>query len=357
MLVSLLHIARLPSMLTTVGPSDPTEPGIKCSDDAQHSSISGRYRRNDPTWSAAEVIEQVEAARENLRVPFYMYDGMVGGINFTVQTQHLIENCSGFVTTPPGVVSGSQGSPVPAYTKGDVFFIESLLTHPWRVMQPDDAQLIVIPIEVAQFVEHNCGYALPNETTRASHFSDGSNTSGCQYEAKPMMEAVRTSPLYQARAADHVLVSFHWSSGICLQQQPLFADSQAGGLVPYFADALLATAERSEGNGPETSMLVRTDRNIVSPYPPDRLRGDDCRLDTPRPVSFFFGGATQGRQEKHPGYYIRQKLFEDRCVFGTRDARVRGQPRHEAPTECTGCTPSLLFARDAGGGYQPTRWW
>jgi len=297
-------------MLSNIVPPEPIK-RLQCSDAEQRLSRR-RYRHDDLTWSASEIIQATEAARENLRAPFYMYDGIVDGINFTAMTQHLINDCSGFVTPAPGVASGSEGSPVPAYTKGNVFFIKSMLTHPWRVMRPEDAQVIVIPIEASRFIESK---AMEYGATSRSiaRYTDGTNTSGCTYDAKPLMDAVRASSLYQARAADHLLVSFHWYSKTFLQEVPLFVEGQSGRFVPYFADALLATAERSEGvitGLPGVSS--RTDDNIVSPYPPDTLGTDDCRLDSPRPVSFFFGGATQGAHDKHPGYFIRQKLFADR---------------------------------------------
>ena len=45
------------------------------------------FQPSDPTWTADDVIRSVEAVRERLRVPFYLYDAEAIGPNFSLRAE------------------------------------------------------------------------------------------------------------------------------------------------------------------------------------------------------------------------------------------------------------------------------
>ena len=144
-------------------------PQISCQTDAH---AADWFAEDDRSWSAAEVISSVEALRQGLRVPFYIYEGVHSGVDFTEQTRNLLDECP-FYTQ-------SRGTPIASNTGGDTFFIGALQRHPWRVRRPEDATIIVMPVEMALEIDILDGVTgkLPNMT----------GSERCHYNATQLLE-------------------------------------------------------------------------------------------------------------------------------------------------------------------------
>ena len=119
------------------------------------------------------------------------------------------------------------------------------------------------------------------------------NMTGCAYRATELLEAVMAGPLYRARAADHLIVSHHYST------MGTFCATCA---YPLAKDGVMvATLERSSHN---------PNVNLVSPYYHDPTTSADCVPEAVRNVSFFYGGGVDGHR---PGYRMRRRLFRARA--------------------------------------------
>lgn len=250
-------------------------------------SVSGRYAASDPAWTAEELITVTEAMRAQLRVPFYMYDGIIDGVDFDDMHRNLLEECSFYWDDDP--LRGLETKPFPQYTRPDVSFIETMRSHPWRVKRSEDADIIVLPIAFSYAIEQRFPqpHGLGDNVTKRIH----TEWPNCWYDADAMAHAVRTTELFRRRERDHLLVSRHWYSNVYLQTWANYP--------PIFANVRLATNERSQGHMTSSEDALRSlsplDDNLVSPYPTGKVGAGDCSLDpAKRTVSFFFGGQTEG---------------------------------------------------------------
>ena len=112
--------------------------------DATHAGGSwlASLRMDDPRWSAEEVIQVYESLRSQLSVPFWMYDGVVGGVNFTsaIDAVFACAHESGSIASRYATNS---------HFGGDVAFIAQLREHHWRVTRSEEASIIIIPLLTA----------------------------------------------------------------------------------------------------------------------------------------------------------------------------------------------------------------
>lgn len=229
---------------------------------------------SDQSWSAAELVGAWEAHRRQFpKVPFYLYEGDFGerGSIRPLDVVRFYQNCS-------------HGDKL---HHGDLHFLETLVSHEWRVAKPEDAAILVAPVCIGldRLLETELRVSRP----------------WC-WEHRPTPRildiVVNHSSLFAERTADHVFVALHW------QTLPHH--------VPGLPDSIWANYETVQHTvkrplGAPGYVVAP----LTAPYD-DTLRKRDQRgspEEGARNITFFFGGNAEARKH-HWGYWIRSRFFK-----------------------------------------------
>ena len=231
------------------------------------------FARDDPTWSADELIRRVGRMRSEQRVPFYLYDAdMLDGINITRELRK-VEACR---------IVHKSGDDY-QYTIAQYYFMRSVATHPWRVRSADQADVIVIP--GIPDMKHRCPALVSHEEIAA---------------------AVQKSAIWQARPRDHLYVSSEWRRFRWAINSSVITRAFIQSRTPF--ELLLHDA-------PPKANTLNHDLLIAHPYVDNGPRNSSAATDSQpakRDVDFFFGGQTStriGPGRRHLGYYSRWQLM------------------------------------------------
>eukprot|EP00966_Prymnesium_polylepis_P142912 3299380-Prymnesium_polylepis.1 len=143
-----------------------------CGSNASARAGSGGWRADDASWAADEIIQRAVWARQQMRVPFYIYDSDSDS-GFSLERELSALRPCVTRTDHPHV--------------GDFWFIEALATHRWRTRSAHEASLIVLPvflgIEAADL---------------------------CKYRSTATLDAIRNTSTWRLRERDHVLLATNW---------------------------------------------------------------------------------------------------------------------------------------------------
>lgn len=266
-------------------------------DQTQHTNLSCAPQRiselfdpKDRSWRAKDVITAVEAARQSLRVNFYMYDRDIPGGTDVAKEVAKIDKC---------VAAGlaSQRRELAQYS-GEYWFVKSLLVHPWRVFRPAEAEILVVPVFLSFEHHRGCPGLTPAHKT---------------------LRAINQTGELQARLNDHLYVAQDYRNNF----PKLFP---AGGVTRAFVEITPAEPNLHGKIVPRSprQMDGREDFRLAVPYVDNsNMHGDwdsvpayGTRRLSHRNLTFFFGGSTvrnlpgsglPGR--KAAGYYIRHHLM------------------------------------------------
>ena len=254
------------------------------------------------------MIHAVEAVRAQLRVPFYIYGPDVGLPN----VESLLAKLSKCMT---GMGGGHRKSNTNMryYARGEYWFMKSIVKHPWRVNNTDDASILVVP----DFpdLQGGCPGLTPHTT---------------------LVKAVLKTRTWQLRSRDHLFVALHWYSNPWaripdLPQPPDRALLRAS-MEARFYDPTLSKAKGFVSGRP-ASQRQKNDLLFVAPYVDNlntgasfeaydgHARGDDPSAmfssdkhqgHVERDIDFFLGGqftTRVGPGRFHMGYYPRWQLL------------------------------------------------
>ena len=259
-----------------------------------HGGMSPSFGGMNPSSSLLETLYTVEAARQKLRVPFYMYtdkdvDGLPTGYSFALANSNLTE-C--------GLGSGQ-------HFMGEFMFIEALKRHPWRTNRSEDAMVIVIPVVTAGMVD-----VMVNEGA----WLNGLKCPEYTYNmAEVLLHAVQNSSLYRRRTRDHLIVSGH--------------DIAMAAFATLMPDVIVAAQW--------TYTMNERQRTLVTPFgTPSRTPDDFPANGAERPISFFQGGQMStgfSSGKMHPGYYMREHLLSERSRLPAGTVLITTSP---PPTDC-----------------------
>ena len=87
----------------------------------------------DPSWSADQVIDRINAVRRSMHVPFYIYDLHHHGIPPVEEQLQRLVGCGAETLAYK-------------YNGGEFHFLKALVSHPWRTRDASDATLLIVPI-------------------------------------------------------------------------------------------------------------------------------------------------------------------------------------------------------------------
>jgi len=149
---------------------------------------------------------------------------------------------------------------------GGVFWLQQLLEHPWRVLDPANASFIVPPVAIS--IDKRC------ETSQRSD---------------ELLERVRAGELWQTRIHDHIFVAM--SSG------------QMPSTVPGYPDTLWAgysAGRRGMLAQPWAPALIAPFSDVVGPI---------THPGTLKDLDFVFGGQTHAHMYQQ-GYFPRMAMRE-----------------------------------------------
>lgn len=216
------------------------------------------FDADDDSWSARELIACAEDRRRRLpRVPFFVYDGeWMPPKHSAAEELRRAERCVASVRT------GDQFT-------ADVHFLRQLLTHPWRVREPERALLLVPPLFLSTAQSGEC-------------------KSYAQRQARLVLRHVLASPLFAARRADHLFVAPHWRH----LHSPVLRPP-AGSVWGWYM-APRGRALRPRGNTSQYTMVA------VPVVLPDPLIPARVARHAARPLALLFAGGASER----PGGYV-----------------------------------------------------
>ena len=149
------------------------------------------------SWRARDAIDAIESIRKTVRVPFFLYDNITIKNNKTFSVTHEIatlERCN-----------------TPAYQYhygGDYWFLRQLIDHRWRVYDPSEAELYVIPSTLSHQVAKGPGGGPRGQYCR-----------GLTPQAS-VMAAIGRSDAWRTRQRDHVYIGLDWEY-ICMPGLPM----------------------------------------------------------------------------------------------------------------------------------------
>lgn len=103
-------------------------PGLAC----DSTPIASRFDPSDLSWTAHDAISAIEAARSTHVAPvkFYMYDAPLLPTSVEAELE-VMRKCR---VTEKNYHYG-----------GEYYFLKQLVNHRWRVSDPADAALLVVP--------------------------------------------------------------------------------------------------------------------------------------------------------------------------------------------------------------------
>jgi hypothetical protein len=227
-------------------------------------ALSARFDALDLSWTSADLIAASEGLRA--RVPFYVYEW--DDLSVAQLADGYARACSSIAT------KGFKHA-------GAFFFVQRLHAHAWRVPDPVDAALIVVPVVSSAYCGHNL--------------------------TRLILDRASASPLWSARHGDHLFVSPGWD-----EAQPAGGDLAETALHPDGNGALWASFEigmRMSNNGQVVPHLgvPYADRSARSGQPSSAADPSHAQ----RNVTLLFAGQMHSGRE-HRGYRTRQCLRERR---------------------------------------------
>lgn len=187
----------------------------------------------------------------NTSVPFYLYDADVHGYDLGSVVAQMAANAS-----CRAILDLHQ------YAAPEYWFLRRLVSHPWRVAQPADARVLVLPLLLSLEAHGYC---------EAAHLLDSTR----------VMRRIRATASWHTRQTEHVFVALDPAA---VRTEPLRRvlrvrfDTQ-GGQPPITAGPLLE-------------------------YPAKPFLYASAPA---RNVTFFFGGQVS---RYHEGYYMRWELVD-----------------------------------------------
>ena len=162
--------------------------------DVRPVAIDARFSPSSHAWSARDVITAVETARAKLikPVPFYIYDAPILPTSIEAELDAM-KAC--------GAAAKNY------HYGGEYWFLKQLQNHRWRVSNPDDAQLLVVP-SLANF-------------QAARGRAGGIRLMYCKglTPIEKIAAALSKTPTFRARLKDHVYVGLDWEKA-CLPGFP-----------------------------------------------------------------------------------------------------------------------------------------
>jgi hypothetical protein len=230
-------------------------------------SLSTRFPVLSLGWTAAQLIAAWEAERASaaLRVPFYMY-GFAGNLSARAVVERYGQ-CRDALPSPSGRFFKKAG---------EIFWLQQLIDHPWRVREPAAAALLVMPIALS--MDMLC------ETKQLS---------------AQLLERVRAGELWTSRLHDHVYLSMGAIRAAALPGMP-------GALwVGY-----LAGRARLPGH-PWLPSLVGEYADVAEPI---------SEPTWPKSLEFAFVGQTHSNYYQK-GYYTRMAMREQMPALFAHDGR------------------------------------
>lgn len=245
---------------------------------------------DDPSWSARALITCSENRRQRLPpVPFYLYEAerllSRGGKRKGVTAEEEVELASACLnrTRVDGAWLSVREHPYTA----DFFFLQQLLTHPWRVRSADEALLLVPPVMLSTALALGTGAApmcRAYSARRALH----------------VLNAVTSHRLFRRRRADHLFTAPLWRHTAHANLRP-----PAGTLWAWY-HALVEPMLPPTGSTAQYT-LVPVPQNL-----PDLGIPAARALTARRPLAAFFGGGASNKTAGWPqgGYgAVRLPLF------------------------------------------------
>ena len=119
-----------------------------------------------------DAIARAEAARATLRVPFFMYSGVINGVDFDAAQDALSSDACKL----SGLAS-SRG-------QADVAFLRQLRASPWRVDKEEDADVIVMPVATLDLIEASAAtMRMPATMSMGAHAGRVQEQQLCQSSA------------------------------------------------------------------------------------------------------------------------------------------------------------------------------
>lgn len=275
-----------------------TQPALSC---VSAQNLSRLFPPHDPQWEAQDVIQAIEKVRRNLRVPFFIYDAADIGVSLDAELAKM-DGC--------GILS-QRG----LFYSGEYWFLKAASTHPWRVRNASEADILVVP-GLINF-EKQPGAAGP------ATFSCSGIT-----PHRLIAERVRRTPTWQERSQDHVFVTMAWC---CYPLSQWYSKSKADfgnsthSLMRFFLETKLFEPMLQHKFGREAGQIRSSDYVLPAPYVDSgpvvsssssdeaaRGRAGESRAAN-RTLDFFFGGQTTtrvGPGRRHMGYYVRWQLMQ-----------------------------------------------
>jgi hypothetical protein len=285
-------------------PNTPTAIAGACG----HTFNFSHLNPQDPGWTADDLITPWEEERAKLAVPFWIYDGMVGSTNFSAAhaaLQQCIEH-----NEPILELYNNE------HTGGELRFFQQLHDHPWRVANSQHAKIIVVPIAMSMVQRGGPSYIY---MSMKKYFG---NVTPCPaYNATEMFDEVVRGSLFFQRPKDHLWLS--------LDDTAIFNNQ----IIPRQQNSMFAFQCTDAPNSFTTMEGCRHHNELVAPFDPTAAhtggRLGNITYDT-RAVKIFYGGKSFTGKDTfgvgHPGYYIRDELFEhltsmpQRTVLITNDS-------------------------------------
>jgi hypothetical protein len=256
---------------------------------AASNSAAHRAASNSAAQARDEQPDEAEQARSRLSLPFYLYTGPA------FDAGQWFEPCA----------RGLRGEGVTEdQYAGEHFFYAQLRAHRWRVADPRDALLFVVPL-----------YA--NAAMQPSVKGSSCNGTHFQRLFDATAAAVASTEQYRRHAgADHVLVSNSWKVTQRPPKQVPWAPSQLpndffrrtfrNAIVGHMEARPVGSSRQKGGDQSGLSPFWRC--SVVSPYTANYVEAARAHLRTPaaaaRDISFFFQGGANNRGTY--GYGLRQ---------------------------------------------------
>ena len=298
---------------------------------------SAVFDPSDPSWTAGDVLHAMQAVRERLRVPFYIYDGAAVAPNFSLSEElKKVQSC----------IAKHDSLRVPrrwqahGYNMGEYLFLRELESHPWRVPEAAAAAILVIP-----------GFA---------GFEGERKYAGCArlVHSSVIVSAVMRTQEWLSRSRDHLVVSDFWNNWYpswatyprdpkrahdnqtaphdkpaatpsaksrfltraWLETHPadLLIGENATRLysVTYAGESRAGRGRKDQGDSADVMIAMpQADSQMRAVLPREQARIESASAEDssmPRRLDFFFGGQTTtfiGPGRRHLGYYVRWSLM------------------------------------------------
>ncbi|CAN0504096.1 unnamed protein product, partial [Laminaria digitata] len=210
-----------------------------------------------------EVANRVNARTVNV----YVYDDLVFDEAAVIQC---------YRERTRGVAPWQDEHEVMAQDAGEIWLHQSLLSHPWRVLDPEDADVFFIPM-----------YPVLNAKVQIMQGKDCGGLSDQQRATRSIMHLVRNSVYFNRfGGADHVVVCAWWNCG-------------RGALDPQHRMLLRRAVVGINEQLDIWSMWGCRDRMVTVPYTPSSAVTTSTmvsgRKAEERDIPFFFKGTARGR--------------------------------------------------------------